>query len=291
MTAPFLKWVGGKRALLDQFEYLFPSAAMLVDRHYVEPFIGGGAVFFKLADRIGQTVNGDVRRYAFLNDSNRDLMLCYMDVRDSVQTVIDNLAQLEVLFEEDPENTYYNVRESFNLGGIGIGDCAGSSRSAALIFLNKTCFNGIWRVNKTGGFNVPMGRFKTPPVICDRERLLAASMALVNTHANICAQDFREFWCGFEQRRVFMYLDPPYDGTFDSYTKDGFDEQDQRDLAQKCRELDGAGGLFMASNADTPLIRKLYEGFDIKIVTQQVSVNSDSTGRGKIGDLVIRNYK
>ncbi len=265
---PFLKWAGGKGRLLAQYAPLFPRE--IGDYH--EPFLGSGAVFFRLCQRI--------EGRAYLSDRIDDLVRTFEMVRADVESVIRHLGRH--VYESDH---YYRVRAQ-NPACLSPPGLA-----ARFIFLNRTGFNGLYRVNKSGRFNVPFGRY-TNPKICDANGLRLASAALAL--AQIERRGFQEL-PGWAEAGDFVYLDPPYQplsktSNFTAYTAGGFDEDAQRSLAGVCHALDGAGVRFMLSNSDTPLIRKLYKGFDIKRVLAARAINSSAAGRGKISELVVRNY-
>ncbi|MDP6277830.1 MAG: DNA adenine methylase [Nitrospinota bacterium] len=266
---PFLKWAGGKGRLLPQYAPLFPRE--IGDYH--EPFLGSGAVFFSLCPRI--------EGRAYLSDRIDDLVRTFEAVRADAEGVIRHLGRHTYQREH-----YYRVRAQ------NPARLSPAGRAARFIFLNRTGFNGLYRVNKSGRFNVPFGRY-TNPKICDVDGLRLASAALAR--AQIGRRGFQDIpeWT---EAGDFVYLDPPYQplsktSNFTAYTAGGFGEDAQRGLAAACRALDGAGVRFMLSNSDTPLIRKLYKGFDIKQVLAARAINSSTAGRGKIPELVVRNYR
>ena len=265
MTArPFLKWVGGKTRLLEQIRAVAPRQY----GRYFEPFVGGGAVFFDLApDR------------AVLNDANLDLIATYSVVADNVEHLIDLLVKYQV---GHSETQYYGTRTLFNEDTVE-HVMSPVQRAAAFIYLNKTCFNGLWRVNKDGDFNVPMGKYKNPK-ICDVENLRAVSQAL--RRVTFRAGDFNEAVMD-AGRGDFVYFDPPYHDTFTSYTAGSFDENAQAALALCAHNLAARGVHVVLSNNDTPLIRKLYAGFHITEVQCTRAVNSDGAGRGAVTELLI----
>ena len=271
--APFIKWVGGKARLMDQLAPLFPAAA---DRmRHVEPFIGGGAMFFAR----------DPSR-ALIGDVNPDLIGTYRAIRDDVDGVIAALRPLAAAGHG--KDTYYAVRERYNTGE-GRGE---PLRAAMFVYLNKTCFNGLHRVNKKGHFNVPVGRYKNPKIL-EEAGLRAASGAL--SKADIRHQGFEEL---LDQARPgdFVYFDPPYEpvsrtASFTSYAADGFSQDDQRRLRDVYRELDRRGCKLMLSNSDVPFIRELYADYQIDIIRAARAINSNASGRGKVNEVVVRNYR
>ena len=268
---PFLKWAGGKRQLLAQFAPLYPDR---VER-FVEVFTGSGAVFFDVQARF---VPGECA----LLDHNEELVNCYRVVRDDVERLLPLLAKHGARHGREH---YYRVRaqQTANLDAV--------QRAARLMYLNRTCYNGLYRVNSRGEFNVPMGAYARPRIL-DEALLRAASGALRG--ATVEAADFREA-AAYVRRGDFVYLDPPYvplspSSNFTSYTRAAFTTDDQRGLADVYRELDRAGCLVMLSNSATPLVRELYAGFRIERVTARRAINSAGAKRGAIDELVVLNY-
>jgi DNA adenine methylase len=253
---PFLKWAGGKASSLAQLAEFFPRE---VDR-YFEPFLGGGAVFFHLKHRFP-------RMRAFLRDSNKELINAYRVVRDHPVELMQLLDFHAETFREQGDDYYYEVRKQHDLAD----DLA---RAARTIFLNKTCFNGLWRVNARGEFNTPVGSNKNPSLY-DRENLLACALALRD--AQLEAQDFREV-VDEAHRGDFIYFDPPYlpisvYSDFKRYTPDQFCEADQVELARVFRELDARGCRVVLSNSDHPRTRELYAGSSIQVVSESRAIN------------------
>jgi DNA adenine methylase len=273
---PFLKWAGGKAQLLEQFEPFFPSSIS----SYCEPFIGGGAVFFHLKARFP----GMRSR---LRDNNSELINCYGVVRDSVEELMHRLDQHLKRFRAGAEQYYYEVRSQHALADP-------TERAARMIFLNKTCYNGLWRVNARGEFNVPIGSYKPDKVaLYDRANLLAASQALQGV--DLKAQAFRETLQA-TSRRDFVYVDPPYfplstTANFTSYTKEDFGKAEQEELAVLFADAAGRGVRLMLSNSDAALIRQLYGRFTIETVQARRAVNCDGTKRGRISEIVVLSYK
>jgi DNA adenine methylase len=271
---PFLKWAGGKRQLLEQFAPLYPAR---IER-YIEPFAGSAAVFFDVRERFDL-------RFAALSDDNAELINCYRIVRDDVEALIKKLRAHKKRHHEEFPSYFYGVREQLpdRLSPV--------ARAARFIYLNKTGYNGLYRVNAAGRFNVPVGRYKDPP-ICDAELLRAASAALQGV--NIDVRDFGD-WLSKARAGDFFYIDPPYvplskTSNFTSYAAGGFGAAEQVRLARFVRDLDGRGARVMLSNSDTPIVRKLYGGFDIKKINARRNINSNGARRGQIAELVIRNY-
>ena len=269
---PFLKWAGGKASLLRQLEEFFPHE---MDR-YIEPFLGGGAIFFHLKHRFP-----DMR--ALLRDSNKELINCYRVVRDRPEELMLLLDLHAEAFHEKGADYFYRIRKQHDL----TDDLA---RAARTIFLNKTCFNGLWRVNARGEFNTPVGSNKTPNLY-SRENLAAASAALQD--AQLEAQDFRKT-LDEARRDDFIYFDPPYlpisaFSDFKRYTLDQFREADQVELARVFRELDAKGCRVVLSNSEHPRTRELYAGFPIHVVSAPRFINCKPGGRGNISELVVTN--
>ncbi len=270
-AAPVLKWAGGKRALLGQYEPHFP----ITFRAYHEPFVGGGAIFFHLRPRLEQAVH--------LSDVNAELINLYRALRDQLPAVTKRLEEHRRRHSSD---YYYKIRS------VHPDKLDAIRRAARLLYLNKTCYNGLYRVNARGYFNVPLGRY-TNPTILDRERLQAASAALQGV-------ELRQE--GFEQvleragEGDLVYFDPPYQpltrtANFTSYTADSFAESDQARLAEVYRELDRRGVQVLLSNSDTPLVRELYQGFTLHEIQAPRFINSKASLRKAIGELLVSNLE
>ena len=264
---PFIKWAGGKHQLLPALSKRFPP--LVGNERYFEPFLGGAAVFFHL---------GHPR--SFLSDSNHDLVELYQVVQQDVEELIEALKT-----QRNQREYFYQVRSQ------NPRELTRVQRAARLIFLNKTCFNGLYRVNSKGQFNVPFGRYKNP-AICDAKRLRAAGAALQRAHISL-----RDFESVLEKAKPgdFIYFDPPYHplkktSSFTSYTAGKFGEEEQRRLARVYAQLAEQGCYVMLSNSDTPLIRELYRNFHIHEIQANRSINSKPEGRGRITELLILNY-
>lgn len=268
--SPFLKWVGGKGRLLEQLLPLLPPGAELM-RH-VEPFVGGGAMFFARQPA-----------RALLCDVNPALIDTYLAVRDEVEAVI---AALQPLAHAHGGGTYYGVRERYNAKRG-----ARAERAAMFVYLNKTCFNGLHRVNRKGEFNVPEGRYKSPRVL-DAEGLRAASAVLAG--ADIVRTGF-EALLARARPGDFVYLDPPYEpvsrtSNFTSYAEEGFAQSDQVRLRDVFAELDRRGCKLMLSNSEVPFIRDLYARWRIDVISAARAISCDPTKRGPVPEIVVRNY-
>jgi len=271
---PFLKWAGGKQQLLAQFEQYFPTDL----NRYFEPFVGGGAVFFHLCNA------ARLPRDVFLFDNNEELINAYKTVRDNLEELVSLLAA----YKEKHNRDYYYAIRDLDRETVTLSDV---ERAARTIYLNKTCYNGLYRVNAKGLFNVPMGSYKNPKILHE-EVLRAASSALQGVA--IQARDFRSL-VDLCRPGDFFYLDPPYHpltktASFRSYTADSFGEQDQRDLADVFRHLTEKGCLCMLSNSHTPFILDLYRDFRIETVQAIRAINCDGTARGEVEEALVLSY-
>ena len=267
---PFVKWAGGKRSLIPHLAPHFPDEIGT----YWEPFVGGGAVFFAIAKRI-------VR--AYLSDTNEDLVITYQIVKDNVETLIERLCEHERKHMErkgrkyaDGKTYYLRVRAEEPTDPLEV--------AARFIYLNKTCFNGLYRVNKSGQFNVPEGSYGKPD-ICNAERLREASKVLVK--ATIQLGDFERMVKPSEGDLI--YCDPPYDGTFTGYQAAGFDGNAQTRLRTAANKWTKMGASVILSNADTTAMRNLYAAWTITAATAPRSINSNGNGRGATPELIITN--
>ncbi len=298
---PFLKWAGGKSQLLEQFAARLPEPVKQSKQipRYLEPFVGGGAMFFYLKSnfRIDQ---------AYLFDINPDLILCYQVIKQNPQALLKRLEQISADFarknEEERKAFYYETRAFFNRQAKAINRQAYNEawveRASLLIFLNKTCYNGLFRLNKKGEFNVPYGRYKKPKFF-DHDNLIRIHQALQNTEI-ICG-DFSMADC-YVTKDCFIYLDPPYrplnqTSNFTSYAKDGFSDRDQQRLAAHFRVWDQKGAALMLSNSDPQnedpddhFFEELYKGYRIERVPAKRYINCDAQKRNAINELIIRNY-
>lgn len=267
---PFLKWAGGKGQLLAQLEAYLPREFAA----YHEPFVGSGALFFRLA---GQR---RIRR-ASLSDVNPELINCYRVIRDSVEQLIVGLEAHQAAHGREH---YYAVR-ALDRSPERLSDPV--ERAARMIYLNRTCYNGLWRVNRQGHFNVPMGRYDKPRIL-DAPNLRAASLTLADVEIAV-----RPFESILERAQPgdLVYFDPPYvpmtsTANFTSYTADAFGETDQQRLAEVFRALAARGCKLILSNSDTPLVRDLYAGFRIETVYASRMINSQVRGRGRVAEVL-----
>lgn len=299
-ATPFLKWAGGKTQLLDQFvKYFPPELKNGTLKNYYEPFLGGGAVFFFIAQ------NYQIQK-AFLSDVNEDLVLTFSVVQKNVFELIDELTFLKDIYikkdEIEREKYFYAIREQYNSERLKIEYKKYSNdwipRAAKLIFLNKTCFNGLFRLNRKGEFNVPFGRYKNPGIL-DEENLIRASKVL--QIAEVFFTDFEKIRNKIEDN-FFIYFDPPYrpispTSSFTSYSKYEFTDDDQKRLAKLYNDLGINGNKLMLSNSDPKneniedhFFEKIYKKFNIIRVQANRMINCNGNKRGKINELLILNY-
>jgi len=266
----FIKWAGGKKQLLEQFKPLFPKK---IER-YFEPFVGGGAVALYI-----------IKTYQpneiFLSDINEELVNCLNVIKTDVKNLIKLLKKIK---ENHNKETYYKIRSEDPKLLCEV------DRAARFIYLNKTCFNGLYRVNKKGGFNVPIGSYKDPAIYKEGD-LIEISKLLENAKIDVL-----QFYDAVKDAKKgdFIYFDPPYDPikkeSFTTYTKEAFLEKEQKHLASVFNELDKKGCNVMLSNSDTKFINNLYKEHKIRIVKATRMINSDASKRGKINEVVITNY-
>lgn len=276
MPKPFLKWAGGKAWLAERIASLLPER---MDT-YCEPFLGGGAVLLHLAER------GAFTR-AVVGDVNPELITAWKAVRDDVESVIGVLQRTEFLHRDNPRLMFDAEKRAKYTTPAFI--------AARMIYLNHTCFNGLYRVNKRGEFNVPFGRHKNP-TICDAENLRAVSRLLNERNVEFVCGGFRNAIASAPQlgRRGGVFIDPPYvpassTSSFTSYSREGFPEDDQRLVSSLMEWLSLCGAPCVASNSDTPLVRELYGGFNMGTVYRRGTMSSKGTGRKPVPELLIWN--
>lgn len=292
---PFVKWAGGKAQLLNTFRDYYPLALQIGQvKRYIEPFVGGGAVLFDILQ------NYNVEE-AFVFDINEDLINAYNVIKYRVSELIEMLSLLEQeylkLDEEKRKYMYYDIRNLYN--NTNKQTDLDVKRATQFIFLNHTCFNGLYRVNKAGHFNVPAGYYKNPK-ICDEENLYLVSNILQKV--SIFATDYKES-LNYVDKNSFVYFDPPYrpltaTAGFTSYSKYDFTDNDQIQLAQVFKEMNKMGALLMLSNSDPKNVDlndnffdELYKDFHIYRVYAKRSINAKANRRGNISELIITNYK
>ena len=292
---PFVKWAGGKSGLLNQIDNYLPKELKngKIDC-YIEPFVGGGAVLIDILQRF------EVKKvYAF--DINQELINAYQVIKNDVDELITILSILQKeylkLDSESRKEYYYNERKKYNSYRLSENEIS-VFKAAEFIFLNKTCFNGLYRVNKDGDFNVPMGAYKNP-TICDENNLRALSKLIQNVEFE-CV-DYTEA-LKYSNENTFVYFDPPYrplnlTSGFTSYTKDDFNDEDQKKLANFYKELNKTDAKLMLSNSNPKNIDvndtffdDIYDGFNINEVYVNRCINSKATKRGAISELLITNY-
>lgn len=270
MISPILKWVGGKRQLLSEIMPLINKNCST----YVEPFVGGGAVFFELQPK-----------KAIINDFNSELINVYKVVRDNVEELI---SVLEKHNEQNSEEYFYEVR------GLDRTDqfqeMTEVEKAARIIYLNKTCFNGLYRVNAAGHFNSPYGKYKNPNIV-NATTLRAMSKYLNKGNIDIRQGDYKDALKGL-RKGAFVYLDPPYmpistSSSFTGYTENGFSYDHQVELKKECDVLRKKGIAFLQSNSDCPEIRELYKDYKIVTVQARRNINSNAKKRGEINEVLI----
>ncbi len=271
--APVVKWAGGKRRLLERILPLVPE-----HETYYEPFFGGGAVLFALQPE-----------KAVINDSNADLMDIYRVIASQPEELI---SLLEEHAAHDSKDYYYEVR-ALDRDFDRYEAMTDTDRAARFLYLNKTCFNGLFRVNRSGEFNVPYGRYKNPEIV-GADGIRAMSSYLNRAKIRMLSQDYREVFRGIREN-AFVYLDPPYmpiseTSSFTGYTAAGFDRQQQTELKKQCDKLNRRGVKFMLSNSCCDFIIRLYRDYRIEHVSALRSVNARADGRGKVEELLIMNY-
>jgi len=291
---PFLKWAGGKTQLLGVLHATFPQDFCENSERwiYVEPFCGSGAVFFSIFEKF------NFRGSAVLNDINRALIETFLAVRNAPEklaSVLDKIAEKYTeLSVPDREQFFYECREEFNAGTVATLDAV-----AHFIFLNKTCFNGLFRVNSAGKFNVPFGHYKNPN-FCSRDTIFADSRAIAR--AEILCGDFEKTLDVVEKmrsrdQRVFFYFDPPYKplsatSSFTAYARERFADNEQIRLRDFCKKLNERGFLWLLSNSDAPdeFFDRLYAGFNIRRISAKRSIAARANARKSVSEILISNY-
>lgn len=291
---PFLKWAGGKGQLLSEIEKYYPFEDGKITR-YAEPFVGGGAVLFDILSKY------DLDE-VYISDINAELINTYRIIRDDIDELIDMLMVMQKEFvpmsTEDRKAYYSTKRERFNDLKVNGNENINIEKAALMIFLNKTCFNGLFRVNRKGFFNVPMGAYKNP-MICDKENLHAVSEKLQNV--TIVCGDYRKS-ADFIDDSTFVYFDPPYrpitdTASFTAYTENLFNDEEQIELAKFVDEMHSKGAKVIISNSDPKnsnteddFFDNIYSNHNIKRVEATRMINCNSEARGKIKELLISNY-
>lgn len=298
---PFLKWAGGKKQLLEEFDQRYPKELKSNEIfNYIEPFIGGGAVFFHIIQKFNL-------KQCHIFDSNEELILTYKVIKNNVDDLIDILKPLEnkylSLDLKEKKIFYYDIRDKFNTNRndtkFNVYEYNWIERAAQFIFLNNTCYNGLFRVNSKGDFNVPIGSYKNPKKF-DEKNLRNISILLKNTEIHL--GDFSES-ISLVDKHTFVYFDPPYrplnkTSSFTSYSKNCFNEEDQIRLSNFYKLLDKKGAKMMLSNSDPKnensdddFFDELYSNFNIERVKAIRKINCNGNQRGSIDELIITNYK
>lgn len=272
---PFVKWAGGKRQIIEKLKNYVPDEF----NTYYEPFIGGGALLFELSPK-----------NAVINDSNEELMNVYRCLCDEEK--FKKMCNLLNHYEaEHSEEFYYEIRNK-DKSKKAYDRLSDYTKAARTIYLNKACFNGLYRVNKKNEFNVPFGK-KTKVNTYEGSNLITVSNYLTMNNIKILSIDFEEAVKDVKAKD-FIYFDPPYDSdtsTFNSYTEEGFDRNEQIRLAKVFKELDKKGAYVMLSNHNTSLINDLYKGYNIHIIEAKRNINSNGKKRGKVEEVIITNYE
>ena len=291
MSKPFVKWAGGKSQLLNEIRLKYPANI----EKYCEPFVGGGAVLFDILDRFNP-------KEVLINDINKELINTYIQIRDNIKELIFYLSRYQKKYnsvsETERQIIYNNKRSQYNKL---ICDCDKNDlvkKAALFIFLNKTCFNGLYRVNSEGFYNVPKGTYKNP-LICDEQNLMSINELLLKV--KIKCSDFEK--CeDFIDKNTFVYIDPPYrplteSAMFTSYSKEQFNDNDQLRLGRFIDRLDKKGAKIVLSNSDPKNVNKkdnffddLYQDYTIERINAKRMINSKGTKRGNITELLVVNY-
>ncbi len=277
---PFVKWVGGKSKLIPEISKLIPNKI----NNYYEPFMGGGALFFELSNK------KLITNHSYINDINKKLMNCYEIIKQDPDSLIKLLKNIEKEYKklnlDNQKKYFYQIRQEYNQNSLD-----NLTYCAYLIFLNKTCFNGMYRENSKGEYNIPFGD-QPNPTICDVGNIQAVSHTLHDTH--ITSTSFEESikTC---KKSDFIYFDPPYyplntTANFTNYSKNNFTFKEQIKLSETFKQLHQKGCFVMLSNSNTDFIRKLYQPFNIHEVYSARSINSKGEKRGKIKELIITSY-
>ena len=273
LVAPVVKWVGGKRQLLDEIKLLLPKHIT----SYCEPFFGGGAVLFSLQPK-----------KAIINDLNSDLISMYEVIRDNVEELILDLQK----HKNTPE--YFYAMRDRDRNKKAYDNMTKIERASRLLYLNKTCYNGLFRVNTAGEFNSPFGHYKNPTIV-NAPVLRAVNKYFQANTIEFCNEDFATILAKVK-KGTFVYLDPPYDpvsdtSSFTGYNKGGFDREEQIRLKNCCEELNRRGIKFMLSNSATDFIKNLYREYTIAVVKAKRAINADPNKRGEIEEVIITNYE
>ncbi len=272
LVAPVVKWVGGKRQIIDEIMKYVPTNFST----YYEPFLGGGAVLFELQPK-----------KAVVNDINAELMNIYVVIKKNVEELIDDLKQYK-----NEKEYFYRIRER-DRDKEQYNKLTPVQRASRIIYLNKTCYNGLFRVNKNGEFNAPFGNYKNPNIV-NETTLRAVSAYFNKAKIRFVCQDFQEALKN-ARKGAFVYLDPPYDpvsetSSFTGYYKGGFDRDEQISLKQVCDKLDKGGIRFLLSNSATDFILDLYQDYRIEVIQAKRAINSKGDRRGDVDEVLVMNF-
>jgi len=273
LVAPVLKWVGGKRQLLDTLTPLLPNKI----NSYCEPFVGGGALLFKMQPNS-----------AYINDINEELIRVYDVIKNDVELLITALEDFR-----NEADYFYNVRD-WDRDKERYALLSDVEKAARVIYLNKTCYNGLFRVNSSGEFNSPFGNYRNPNII-NAPTLRAVSSYFNSAKINLTTSDYANVLVALPEN-TFVYLDPPYDpvsdtSSFTGYSRGGFSRNEQIRLRECCDELHKRGIKFMLSNSATDFIKEQYADYTVTIVQAKRAINSDGAKRGEVDEVVVRNYE
>ena len=273
LVLPFVKWVGGKRQLLNEIEKHIPEQFS----RYYEPFVGGGAVLFHVRPK-----------NAIINDSNEELVNLYNVIKESPEELIEDLKK-----HKNEEKYFYEVR-GIDREKEKYLELSNIQRASRIIFLNKTCYNGLFRVNSSGEFNSPFGRYNNPNIVND-VTIKAVGNYLSKNDIQILNTDYEKSLSKI-RKGAFVYFDPPYDpisdsSSFTGYTKNGFDRTEQERLKKVCDKLNDKGVKFLLSNSSTEFIRDLYKDYNIFSIKAKRAINSKGNGRGETTEVLVKNYE
>jgi DNA adenine methylase len=275
LVVPVVKWVGGKRQIIDEIITYVPDSFST----YYEPFLGGGAVLFELQPN-----------KAVVNDVNEELMNIYEVIKDNVDELIEGLKRHKI---KNDKAYFYEIREldrnreQYNL-------LTPVERASRIIYLNKTCYNGLFRVNKSGEFNAPFGNYKNPNIV-NETTLRAVSAYFNKAKIRFTCQDFEDA-LKWSRKGAFVYLDPPYDpvsetASFTGYDKGGFDRNEQIRLKKTCDKLNKKGIKFLLSNSATDFIMDLYQDYKIEVIQAKRAINSKADRRGNVDEVLVMNFE
>lgn len=290
---PFVKWAGGKGQLLDVLKANLPDGMGTTITKYAEPFVGGGALLFAL-------LNEYAFNEVYINDNNKELINVFATIKDNCVELLNELQVLQEQYEkldmDEQQAFYYTQRDKFN--ELSLNEETSVMKASLFIFLNKTCFNGLYRVNRSGKFNVPAGKYKNP-LICDKENLINISKRLQKVFMRSC--DYHDVE-SFADENTLVYFDPPYrplniTSAFTSYTENQFNDNDQIELAKFYKQLSKKGVKVLLSNSDPHNVNHednffdaLYAEFDIQRIKAVRMINSRAEKRGSVTELLIKNY-